>query len=99
DVAVHWDNLQGFREVYPACRALPQLFTAEAGRLTCAGGTSVLDMMLHWIRARHGAGLAKEIADHLLLERVRPPATAPLAAPPPAQPGSAPGPGPPPAVT
>jgi AraC family transcriptional regulator, carnitine catabolism transcriptional activator len=84
DVAVHWDNLQGFREVYPACRALPQLFTADAGRLTCAGATSVLDMMLHWIRERHGAALAKEVADHLLLERVRAPATPQLAAFPPA---------------
>lgn len=80
EVAVHWDNLQGFREVYPQCRALPQLFTAGAGRLTCAGESAVPDMMLHWIGARHGAALAKEIADHLLLERQRP-ATRPQLAP------------------
>jgi AraC family transcriptional regulator, carnitine catabolism transcriptional activator len=62
---------------------LPQLFTAGAERLTCAGATSVLDMMLHWIRGRHGATLAKEVADHLLLERIRAPATPQLAAFPP----------------
>jgi len=84
DVAVHWDNLEGFREVYPTCRAVAQVFTAGAGRLTCAGATSVLDMMLHWIRERHGAALAKEIADHLLLVRIRGPATPQLAASPPA---------------
>jgi AraC family carnitine catabolism transcriptional activator len=72
-VAVHWDNLQGFREAYPACNAVAQLYTADRGRLTCAGATSVLDMMLHWIGARHGDGLVKEIANHLLLEKVRRP--------------------------
>ena len=72
-VAVHWDNLQGFKEAYPACAARPQLFTAEQGRLTCAGASSVLDMMLHWIRIRHGDALVKEIANHLLLEKVRNP--------------------------
>jgi AraC family transcriptional regulator, carnitine catabolism transcriptional activator len=72
-VAVHWDNLQGFREVYPACRAVPQLFTTSRGRLTCAGESSVLDMMVHWIGARHGEALAREVADHLLLDRMRPP--------------------------
>lgn len=72
-VAVHWDNLQGFQEAYPSCHALPQLFTAERDRLTCAGASSVLDMMLHWIRARHGDALVREIANHLLLEKVRHP--------------------------
>jgi AraC family carnitine catabolism transcriptional activator len=73
DVAIHWDNLQGFQEAYPACNAVRQLYTAGRGRLTCAGSTSVLDMMLHWIGARHGEGLVKEIANHLLLEKVRRP--------------------------
>ncbi|HEX4571305.1 MAG TPA: GlxA family transcriptional regulator [Dongiaceae bacterium] len=80
EVAVHWDNLQGFREVYPRCRALPQLFTAGRGRMTCAGESAVLDMMLHWIGAQHGPALAREIADHLLLRRRRPAAEPQLAA-------------------
>jgi AraC family carnitine catabolism transcriptional activator len=71
--AVHWDNLEGFKELYPDCRALPQLFTCARGRLTCAGEAAVLDMMLHWIGGRHGAGLASEIAQHLLLARPRGP--------------------------
>ena len=49
EVAVHWDNLQGFREVYPQCHAVAQLFTMSPGRLTCAGESAVLDMMLQWI--------------------------------------------------
>ncbi|HXQ39917.1 MAG TPA: GlxA family transcriptional regulator [Candidatus Udaeobacter sp.] len=71
--AVHWDNLEGFRELYPDCQASPQLFTCGRGRLTCAGEAAVLDMMVHWIGIRHGASLAGEIAQHLLLARQRGP--------------------------
>src|SRR5579885_1153233 len=81
DVAVHWDNRQGFSEVYPACRVVSRRFTAGKGRLTCAGATSVLDMMLHWIEARHGRGLVREIADHLLLERSYPRGSAEISHP------------------
>jgi AraC family carnitine catabolism transcriptional activator len=65
-VAVHWDNLQGFAESHPRCRAVSQLYTAEAGRLTCAGQSATLDMMLHWISLDQGAPLAMEIAAHLM---------------------------------
>lgn len=66
-VSVHWDNLQGFAEGHPACQAVSQLYTATPGRLTCAGQSSILDMMLHWIAGQHGEGLAAEIASHLML--------------------------------
>jgi AraC family carnitine catabolism transcriptional activator len=66
-VAVHWDNLQGFAESHPQCRAVAELYTASPGRLTCAGHSAILDMMLHGIAADHGPGLAGEIAAHLML--------------------------------
>jgi AraC family carnitine catabolism transcriptional activator len=66
-VAVHWDNLQGFAESHPQCRAVAELWTASPGRLTCAGHSAILDMMLYGIAADHGASLAGEIAAHLLL--------------------------------
>jgi AraC family carnitine catabolism transcriptional activator len=65
-VAVHWDNLQGFAESHPRCRAVSQLYTAEPGRLTCAGQSATLDMMLYWIAQDQGASLAMEIAAHLM---------------------------------
>jgi AraC family carnitine catabolism transcriptional activator len=67
EVAVHWDNLQGFAESHPQCRAVAALYTASPGRLTCAGHSAILDMMLHSIAADHGANLAGEIAAHLML--------------------------------
>src|SRR4051812_24577930 len=66
-VAVHRDNLQGFAESHPQCRAVAELYTASPGRLTCAGHSAILDMMLHGIAADHGASLAGEIAAHLML--------------------------------
>lgn len=73
DVATHWDNLPGFQEVYPACRTTPRLYVVDRKRLTCAGASAVFDMMLHWIGGHHGEALAGEIAQHLLLERIRRP--------------------------
>jgi AraC family carnitine catabolism transcriptional activator len=73
--AIHWDNLTGFQERYPAVRAVPQLYAFSGDRITCAGAAAILDMMAAWI-GRHGdAGLAGEVAEHLLLGRVRTPET------------------------
>jgi AraC family carnitine catabolism transcriptional activator len=71
EVATHWDNLPGFQELYPDCRASSRLYTIERGRLTCAGASAVLDMAIAWIGSHHGPALASEIAQHLLL-RSRP---------------------------
>src|SRR5690348_3533291 len=66
-VAVHWDNLQGFAESHPRCHAVSQLYTASGDRLTCAGQSAALDMMLARIAQQHGAALASETAAHLML--------------------------------
>ena len=70
-VAVHWDNLTGFAESHPRCRAVSQLYTAVGNRLTCAGQSATLDMMLHWIAADQGTALAGEVAAHLMLPNWR----------------------------
>jgi AraC family transcriptional regulator, carnitine catabolism transcriptional activator len=66
-VAVHWDNLQGFAESHPRCQAVSQLYTKSEDRLTCAGQSATLDMMLAWIAEDADAALAAEIAAHLML--------------------------------
>ncbi len=71
-VATHWDNLPGFQELYPQCRATSRLFTIERGRMTCAGASAVLDMAIAWISGHHGPALAGEIAQHLLLRSRQP---------------------------
>ena len=66
-VAVHWDNLQGFAESHPRCQAVSQLYTKAEDRLTCAGQSATLDMMLAWIAQDADAALAAEVAAHLML--------------------------------
>jgi AraC family transcriptional regulator, carnitine catabolism transcriptional activator len=68
---IHWDNLTGFQERYPAVRAVPQLYAFSGDRITCAGSSAILDMMVAWIGRQGDAGLAQEVADHLLFGRVR----------------------------
>jgi AraC family carnitine catabolism transcriptional activator len=66
-VSVHWDNLQGFAESHPRCHAVSQLYTNTGDRLTCAGQSATLDMMLAWIAEDVDAALAAEVAAHLML--------------------------------
>ncbi len=75
-VATHWSWAPGFQERYPDIPLVEQLFTLGDSILTCAGGMAGVDMMLRLIADRHGEGLAGEIADQILHQRVRP-ATAP----------------------
>jgi transcriptional regulator GlxA family with amidase domain len=69
---IHWENLASFVESFPALTATDELFTVDRNRFTCAGGTSAADMMLQRIAARHGTALAKEVAEQILQERIRP---------------------------
>jgi AraC family transcriptional regulator, carnitine catabolism transcriptional activator len=71
-VAVHWDNLAGFQEHFPASRAVPHLYCRSGDRISCAGASAILDMMVAWIGWHGEPELAAEVADHLLLSKVRP---------------------------
>ena len=70
-VAVHWYNLEGFRERYPTVEAVPVLYCLGQGRLSCAGATATLDLMLTWLADRSDPRLAGEVAQHLLLPHPR----------------------------
>lgn len=72
EVAVHWDNVIGFQEHYPKTRAVTQLYVRSRNRITCAGASAVLDLMIAWIGWHADSELASEVAEHLLLGRRRP---------------------------
>jgi AraC family transcriptional regulator, carnitine catabolism transcriptional activator len=79
-VAVHWDNSLGFQEHYPKTETVPQLFVRSRDRITCAGAAAILDLMIAWIGWHDDAGLAAEVAEHLLLGTPRAADTAQRAA-------------------
>jgi AraC family carnitine catabolism transcriptional activator len=70
-VAVHWDNTIGFQEHYPKTRAVTQLYVRSGERITCAGASAILDLMIAWIGWHADSELAGEVAEHLLLGRPR----------------------------
>ena len=78
--AIHWDNLDGFRERYPKVDAQDVLFDTQPGRPTCAGGTTVIDLMLHLVAREAGALLSDEVARQMVVGRPRLPAQRQLAA-------------------
>ncbi len=53
----HWESLPGFRESFPRVQVRQSLFEVDRDRMTSAGGSSVIDMMLEWIRQRLGLRL------------------------------------------
>lgn len=69
--AVHWDNLDGFRELYPDVDACPELYVDDGRRMSCAGGTAVLDLMLHWLRPRLDRHIFNQLKQHLIEPRAR----------------------------
>jgi AraC family carnitine catabolism transcriptional activator len=75
-VAVHWDNLLGFKEHYPKTQPLAQLYARSGLRITCAGASAIRDLMIAWIGWHHEGELAGEVCEHLLLGRARPPESA-----------------------
>lgn len=71
-VTMHWEVVEAFRERFPKIVVAQTLFEVGARRLTCAGGTAVIDMMLSAIAIDHGADLANRVAEHCLHDRIRP---------------------------
>ena len=70
-VTLHWENLPGFTEEFPDIEATGDLFEIGGKRMTCSGGTAALDLMLHLISDRQGQGLAMQVSEQLLHERIR----------------------------
>jgi AraC family carnitine catabolism transcriptional activator len=62
----HWESLPGFRESFPRVLVRQSLFEIDGERLSCAGGSAAIDMMLAWIERLLGRKLAVTVADQLL---------------------------------
>ena len=64
-------TLSMFRDQFPDVVVSEQLFVHDRERITCAGGSAALDLMLHLIERRHGSGLAQIVANAFIAQRVR----------------------------
>jgi transcriptional regulator GlxA family with amidase domain len=68
---VHWEDLEDLATTHPEVKVVPDRFVIDRNRVTIAGAAPAADFMLHLIRARHGAALARQVAASFLT-RARP---------------------------
>jgi AraC family carnitine catabolism transcriptional activator len=69
----HWESLDSFREAFPKVEVENALFVIDRNRLSCAGGTAALDMMLHLISVQHGHRLAAAVSEQFIHAQIRDP--------------------------
>ncbi|SEJ57985.1 transcriptional regulator, AraC family with amidase-like domain [Cribrihabitans marinus] len=68
----HWEDLENFAIRFPQVDVRPDRFVASDTRLTSGGATPAIEMMLHVIAARHGAGFAARVAGLFLYDGPQP---------------------------
>jgi transcriptional regulator GlxA family with amidase domain len=68
---VHWETIGVFRELYPNIAVSEQLYVVDRHRITCAGGTATLDLMLYLIGTKCGRNLAQIVANGFVHGRRR----------------------------
>ena len=68
---VHWEDLEDLATAHPEIDVVPDRFVIDRNRVTISGAAPAADFMLHLIRARHGAALARQVANSFLT-RARP---------------------------
>lgn len=66
DAAVHWEIAPTLQEHYPSVSIIDRIYQIDDRRLTCAGGSSTLDLMLTLIAAAHGRALMEKVANGLV---------------------------------
>jgi transcriptional regulator GlxA family with amidase domain len=69
--AVHWQYYPMFNEKFPDIKVSPNAFHAQSRPFTASGGVAGAELMLHIISKAHGRDFALEIADQLVLPKVR----------------------------
>ena len=68
---IHWENQDGFIEEFDEVELTKSVYVIDGNRITTAGGTASIDLMLKLIASEHGEGLANEIADTLIYSSIR----------------------------
>jgi transcriptional regulator GlxA family with amidase domain len=68
---VHWEDLEDLAAAHPEIDVVSDRFVIDRNRVTISGAAPAADFMLHLIRTRHGAALARQVAASFLT-RARP---------------------------
>lgn len=68
---IHWENQDSFAEEFDEVELTKSVFVVDGNRLTTAGGTSSIDLMLKLIAEEHGEETANSVADQLIYSSIR----------------------------
>lgn len=68
---IHWENRDGFSEEFADVELTRSVFVIDGDRITSAGGTATIDLMLRLIATQHGEDLAKSVADQMIHNTIR----------------------------
>lgn len=68
---IHWENQDSFSEEFMEVELTKSVFIIDGLRMTTAGGTSSIDLMLKIIADDHGEELANAVADQMIYNSIR----------------------------
>jgi transcriptional regulator GlxA family with amidase domain len=68
---IHWENQDSFTEEFEDVVLTKSVFVVDGNRMSTAGGTSSIDLMLKVIADDHGEELANAVADQLIYSSIR----------------------------
>lgn len=68
---IHWENADSFSEEFDEVELTKSVFVVDGNRMSTAGGTSSIDLMLKLIASDHGEELANAVADQLIYSSIR----------------------------
>lgn len=68
---IHWENQDGFLEEFEDVKLTKSVFVIDGNRMSTAGGTASIDMMLKIIATDHDENLANTVADQLIYSAIR----------------------------
>lgn len=72
-VTLHWEAQLAFQERYPSIEVTDELYEWGDKRISCAGGTAAMDMMLAHIGKAHGLELAATVSEQFVHGPMRSP--------------------------
>ncbi len=68
---IHWENQDSFVEEFEEVTLTRSVFVVDGPRITTAGGTASIDLMLKLIADHHGEELANAVADQMIYSSIR----------------------------
>ncbi len=68
---IHWENQDSFAEEFLEVELTKSVFVVDGNRMTTAGGTSSIDLMLKMIADDHGEDVANAVADQQIYSSIR----------------------------